>query len=1009
MLRKLLFWGLIFIAHAIVAQNSIYPGKADRLYETGEQLMNQKEYGAARKSFQEFLLNYEQSDFKKGNAEYYQALCALLLYHFDGEKLIEEFIAANPEHPKAISAYYELASFYYQEKNFSKASTYFGKTDFRSLSSDQQMLGRFRWGYSLFNQKKLAEALDQFNYYKVTGGQYGPAGSYYAGFIEFGMGDYDNALTDFKRAAQSTSYATIVPVMIANTYYKQQNYNELLTYISALGDDDISNSDELALLKGEAYFKKADYTNALDGYEEYLEGRERSADRGILFRAGLSAFNLNRKEEALNYLKSSAAKRDSIGYYASYYLGVLYLQQNQKPLALTAFDLVRNFKENPDLVEESTFQYAKISYDLGFPDQSIKEFEGFLTTYPNSEYGADVKELLSQAYVNANNYNRAIEYIETMPKRNIAIDRAYQKATYLKASELFNKGAYEEAVKFFEKSLAYPIEQNYAADASFWCGETYSIGRKYNQAINHYQRIIGLAGYNDVDVIGKTRYGLGYANFNLKYYDKALFNFKEFVNKVPRNNLNLADGTLRLADCYYVTKSYSEALTNYRKSIQLKTPDEDYARLQAGVISGIERKYQEAINEFDFVIKNYPTSRFIDEAMFQRGQMDFEQGKYAEAASGYSLLITRIKTSSFLPYAHIRRAASYYNLKDYAKTADDYAFVLKQYPTHPATKDIILPLQEALNLANRSSEFDQYFALYKTSNPDSKGVESIEFESAKSLYFNQEYGRAITGLITYIGAYPESGRLSEAKYYLGESYFRTRNFAKAKATYYDLSSDQTFAQASKVIGRIAEIEFREGLYQAAIPQFRKLAQMATTKKDQYNAWSGLMESYYYLAQYDSVNFYAKVILEKGNVNAGAQNKASLYLGKSAMGKGDYESAKDEFINTLNSARDEYGAEAKYLLGEIFYQSKEYKQCYETLVSLNGEFSAYPIWVGKGYLLLADNAIATGDIFQAKATLNSLIEHFPEESIKRLAIDKLKLINDDELKTDQENKKDSIEN
>ncbi|NJN41203.1 MAG: tetratricopeptide repeat protein [Flammeovirgaceae bacterium] len=535
------------------------------------------------------------------------------------------------------------------------------------------------------------------------------------------------------------------------------------------------------------------------------------------------------------------------------------------------------------------------------------------------------------------------------------------------------------------------------------------MGSKYDQAINYYQRIIGLPNFTDLEIISKTRYGLGYAYFNLKQYDRALFNFKEFVNKAPRSNPNISDGTLRLADCYYVTKAYPDALTNYRKAVQFKTSDEDYARLQASVIYGIERRYMEAISELDQIIRNFPQSRVIDEAMFQRGQMDFEQGNYEEAIRGYSRLIASVKSSPFLPYAHIRRAASYYNLKQYDKTADDYAFVIDHYPTHPIAKDIILPLQESLNLAGRSNEFDQYFTQFKTSNPDAKGVESIEFETAKSLHFNQDYIKAIASLTNYLSNYPESGRNSEAMYYLAESYYRIKKFDEAKPIYYELSEDQSFAQLTRVIGRLSEIEFKSGNYQAAISQFVKLSGLASTKKDQYNAWAGLMESYYLLAQYDSVVHYAAIILEKGNINAGAQNKASLYLGKAAMAKGDYELAKDEFLNTLNSARDENGAEAKYLLGEILFLTKQYKQCYEVLVSLNTEFSAYPNWVGKGYLLLADYALETGDVFQAKATLNSLIEHFPEEYIRNIAKEKLQRIESEELKKNEEIKKDSIEN
>jgi len=170
-----------------------------------------------------------------------------------------------------------------------------------------------------------------------------------------------------------------------------------------------------------------------------------------------------------------------------------------------------------------------------------------------------------------------------------------------------------------------------------------------------------------------------------------------------------------------------------------------------------------------------------------------------------------------------------------------------------------------------------------------------------------------------------------------------------------------------------------------------------------------MESHYLLAQYDSVTAYAKIILEKGNVNAGAQNKASLYLGKAAMAKGDNDLAQDEFLNTLNSARDEYGAEAKYLLAEIQYFSKQYKQCYETLVSLNSDFAAYPEWVGKSFLLLADNYLAMGDTFQAKGTLNSLIDNFPQQDVKTIAREKLNKITDAEVLKQKQLKADSVDN
>jgi TolA-binding protein len=381
--------------------------------------------------------------------------------------------------------------------------------------------------------------------------------------------------------------------------------------------------------------------------------------------------------------------------------------------------------------------------------------------------------------------------------------------------------------------------------------------------------------------------------------------------------------------------------------------------------------------------------------MFQLAQLDFEQGKYANAVAGYTRVLETTKTSPFVPYAHMRRAAANYNLKEYGKTADDYIAVIQAYPSHHTANDALIPLQEALGLAGRGTEFDRYLNAFKQANPEARGIESVEFETAKNLYFNQEYGRAIARLTTFETSYPASAKLTEARFYRAESYYRLKDFGKALAQYQQISTDDAFPMINKVVGRIAELQFASGDFASAVSGFMRLSAMATTKKDQYAAWSGLMESHHLLAQYDSSDRYARLIIEKGNINPGAGNKASLYLGKNAMSRGDYVTAKDEFLNTLNTARDEYGAEAKYLLAEIFYLNGEHKQAYETLVSLNSDFQAYTDWVGKSFLLMADNSMAMGDNFQARYTLQSLIDNFPLQEVKDRAAEKLRRLDEQE--------------
>lgn len=981
----------------VCAQATLSQSKSDTYFQSGIDKMEHHQFGAAMDDFEQFLLTRPTNDPRVMEAEYFRAYCAVTLLHSDGEKLLSQFVADNPKHPRSVSAYFDLATFFYDEKNYAKASYYFTKVNFPSLSEEQRTVGRFKWGYALFSQRNLLGALDQFNTVKSLGGQYGPASSYYAGFIELSVGDFDNARTDFQRAEKSPSYATIVPPLIATTYLRQGKDNELIAYVEPLLNREDIPTDELSLLIAEAWFRKGEYARALPQYESYIEGHE-NAGRSVYTRAGYAAWLSSNDVLALNYLKRAASDADSVGMYASYLLGTVYLKRGEKPLALTAFETSKQFKKDPRLAEESLFLSAKINYDLGRSDLAIREFESVLGLYPQSTHTQEIKELLAQAYVNANNYNKAIAYIESLPHRTPAVDRAYQKATYLKGTEFYNKEDFPQAAASFKKSLEFRMDSRLTAEASFWLGETYAVGKRYEEAVPHYEEALSQPGLSN-ELILAIRYGLGYAQYNMQRYDKALVSFKDYVSRAS-GEANYADGVLRLADCQYVLKSYGEALSSYRKVIQLKSVDSEYAHLQSGLILAIQHQFSEAKSELGGVARN-TASRYMEEALYQLGQIELEQGNYPSAIHQFTTLINTSKTTRYVPFAYSRRAAANYNLKNYGQTADDYIAVVEKFPSHPVVQDVLLPLQEALRLSGRVDEFDKHLAQFKQANPDAKGIESVEFESAKSHYFNQQYPKAIEALSAFVRNYPESSQASEARYYQAESYYRLKDYPKSLDGHQEVAKDVAFPLMSKVVGRIAELEFKLQHYELAVTAFHRLRAIATNKKDEHAALNGLMESYFLLAEYDSADRYARSLQQLAGVSPTVQSKSSLYLGKSAKARGDYDTAKDEFLTTINGAQDENGAEAKYLLAEVFYLTGDHTMCYETVIALNRDFSAYEDWVGKSFLLLADNYVATNEIFQAKGTLRSLIENFPRQDVRDLAKERLKGIEEKERKKEAE--------
>jgi TolA-binding protein len=1004
-----LFFLLPFLP--VEAQDQLSRNRSDELYRKGLELIQHRNYGAARKVMEDFLAIAELTDIRRTEATYQLAFCALQLGHADAEKRMQDFIDRYPAHPRAQLAFFELGNFFYQEKNYKKAILYYSKTALDALTRDEQAELRFRWGYSLFAEKKLSEALVQFNYVKVQSGAYAVAASYYAGFIAYTQGNYEAALPDLRRAEAQSSYAQAVPVLIAGCYYHMRQFDELLSYYQKIQgqSSSIQSFADISAMAADALYFKKDYSSAVTAYESYLKSAAGKASPATLFRAGHAHYLTGQDNRAVELLRTSAVASDTVSYYASFYLGIVYVRQGSKSLAKNAFDFARKHPHDLALAEEATFNLCKVTYELGQADEAIRELENFAERFPDSRYYQEVRELLAQAYVNGNNYNKAITYIESLPSRNASVREAYQKATYLKGTELFNKEDYTGAIQYFEKSLADAPRTDYAALAALWCAEALSILKRTEEAMAYYQRVLKWERSAPQDIVERSYYGLGYIYFNNRQYDQALNQFKQFISRANRSLPAFKDALIRLADCYYATRAYNEAITHYNRARQLAPAEDDYLLFQLGVVYGIIRNYAESRNHFNMLLSQYPRSTYREEAIYQRAQFDIEQGNYPAAAEGLSQLIREGSGSRFLPYAYLRRAAVYYNLRQYDRTVADYASILQLFPTHPVARQALPFLQEALNLTGRAQEFDRYLALYKQANPDDRNLESIEFERAKNLYFEQQYAQAVALLQSYIENYPNSVRLGEARFYLAESFYRQQQYDRALPLYQDLQRNPSPELSLRVAQRIAEVYFRQGKYEQAIPAYRQLERMATSKRELYIAWSGLMESFYYTGQYDSVTTYAQHIIQRGNINAGAVNKATLFMGKAAMARGDFDTAKDEFLATLNTARDEYGAEAKYRLGEIFYQTGQHRQCYETLISLNTDFAAYEDWVGRSYLLLADNFLAMNDAFNAKATLQSLIDRFPLAHIREEARKKLQDITRAEQQEKQRLSRDTTDN
>ena len=998
-LVSLCFILLTFVSQtSILAQSTLNYTDASIHFRNGQEHFESKNYEAARAEFNLFL-DYDKTLLEKedGNkvwAEYYVVMCSLYLGYSETELLANRFVRNYPEHPVAGNLYKEIGNYFFEQGDYARAVDYLKK----SSKSDED--AQYRLAISYFSLQNYTEALIIFDGLKDGTNENAMASSYYAGIINFRAGRYKEATPDFKKAEKSAEYRSEISGWLAHSYYRQGKFAEMLAYTEPLLREKNSGRklEDVALLTAEVYFQQANYEKAASYYTIYKNYKSQVMLPAVAYRYGYSLYKTDQFAPAAEQLKNVAAVRDTLGQYASFILGVCYLKANNPNYALGAFDQARKNNYNKSVTEDADFNHAKVLLDLNRGNEAIKALEEFLRKYSSTKYEDEANELVSEAYLASNNYQAALAYIEGLPRRSTRTNTAYQRIAYNQGVKMYNDERYIDAIPYFDKSLATPVNAETKYSANFWKAEALSADKKYNEAIPMYQSIIASVDNttpNLYELQSKSRYSLAYSYYNTKDYDKANKLFREYADrmKASGDSQSYQDAIIRLGDTYFAAKSYDAALKYYDQAIAGKGADLDYANYQKGLVMILKGNDAGARAAFQKVQSDFPQSLYVDNAIYQDANVDFTAGRYIPAITGFTKLINDKPQSSLVPASLLKRAVAFQNTTNHEGAIADYKNILKNHSTEPQSKDALAGIQDELNEVGRPEEFTQILNDYQRANPLDNSVVGMEYESAKALFYSEKYDKATLALTEYVRKNPISIESYEAKYLIAEAYFKLGNKQEALNWYYIVIKDRKYKALTKAISRAAEIEYAAGNFKGAITNYRNLLVSASDKKDQQTALIALMESYYQTTKTDSTLYFAREVSNSSNVVLGAKSKATLYMGKIYMAKNDYPKAIESFNQTIALAKDDFGAEAQYLISQMLYNQKKYKESSEMIMAkFRNEFSdAADKIVGKAYLLLSDNFVGLDNFFQAKATLNSLIENIADKDIVAEAKTKLKAI------------------
>ena len=982
----------------LIAQEHLINKTDQKLLILADEQFRQGHYRLALQTARDYLHHKDgnslfETEDDREQARFIQILSKLKLNSPGAEDTAVQFIehTANPALKQRAS--FALAQYFFRTDQLAAAIPYYENASISNLGNEEIADSRFELAYAYFNSRQFDKAAPLFASIKEVQGKYYAAGNYYFGLLAYNEGRYQEALTSFNRIANEPEYKNIVPYYVAEIYYFMGDRPRALEEATALirRPEKLYYDLELHLLAAQVLFEERRYGEALPFFEHYYQNTAQIR-KEELYEMAYSYYRVNEWKNAIEKFKLLSSSQDSLGQTAMYLLGDCYLKIGDKKSARNAFGLCSELPFNQEQQEASLLLYGKISYDIGFHDAAIQSFKTLLAVFPSSEHADEAKTLLADLYLRTRDYRSAWNLIRDVSQNTSGYWSVRQKTTYSYAIEQMRSGNLPFADSLLSISLSRPVDNNYKAAAQYWKADIALRQDKPEQALPLLKDFVANAGSQVLRIapqatMANAYLNLGYAAMETGAYADAQSWFSTARQAAPETTPIAANATVREADAAFMQKKYREALVLYDRIIAANTSESDHARLQKSILLGVQGKTSEKIALLRQLVQN-TSSPVVHQARFELANTYVEEEKYQDAITTLKPLAESPDARLFTVPALLRIGFAYQGLGNSNRAIETYRKVVTDYP---GAEERSIALEALKNLYIEVNQPQAYVKLLQEQDLPAPGTEALDstyYAAAEAQIAAGRWDKARTALNDYIDRNPNGAFSTRAHYYLGEALYQLKDQQAALSAYDKVLALPWNEFSETAARRAAEMAFKASDFSRAIAYYQSLRVHAMSGENLQLAYSGLMRSSFRLSQFEAAAAYADTIMSLPEVDPGIRQEVQLMKAKALYEQGKNAEALSEFESLKTSRNELVAAESGYLIAEILLKQNRLKEAEKAAADNIRIAAGNEYWAVKSYLLIADILVRQKDLFNARATLQSLVRNTKDPSLKKEAASRL---------------------
>ena len=985
---------LVVGSHMASGQRSYQFDAPNRLFVEGKELFSLKNYSGCIDKLEAYKQHSTDADLIQ-EADYMLVYSAYEQGRPNAVELLKDYLDVYPASRHADEVNFLIGSAHFGQGEYQKAIFWFNESNIDMLSPEQQEAYCFRLAYSLLQIGDMEKARGYFARIEQIGTKYREASTYYVAYIDYATGKYNNALVEFTRLKDLPDYKERSLYYITQIYFIQNKYEKVISEGKELlaSYPDSENNSEVYRIMGNAYYHLGNEDQAINMLSKYVSSTD-SPLRGDLYILGVCYYNKGNYSSAVNALGRTVRENDALSQNAYLYLGQSYLKLKDKNNARMAFEAAATSSFDKQVKEAAMYNYALLIHETAFTGfgESVTIFEDFLNDFPNSKYADKVNDYLVEVYLTTKNYQAALNSIDKIKHPSTKILEAKQDILFQLGTQAFTNMELDKAVDLFSRAIslgAYNLESR--NDAYFWRGESYYRQGEYNKAISDYRTYLNNTRQRNTDMYALAHYNLGYSYFKLKEYGEALNRFRQYVNlESNQQTPAYADAYNRIGDCLFHNRQFDMAEENYPRAAQLQPSAGDYSVYQKGFLLGLQKDYKGKISVMDRLIREFPESQYVDDALFEKGRSYVLLDNNQAAAASFEQLMRDFPQSSLARKAGVQLGLIYFNDNQPEKAADAYKSVISNYPGSEEAKVALQDLKSVYIELNDINSFAAYAnSLGGNVRFEVSEQDSLTYLAAEKLFMRGDNEGARRSLTNYLQTFPQGAFSSNANFYLASIAFAKKDLEEAKRLFSLVleSGDTKFREESWA--RKAEIEYLDKDYAAAMESFKHLQAVAENPENKEAAKLGLMRCAELIGQPQEALLAANDLLKEPKLSPEIMSEARYVRAKAYISLKQENKALADLKEISKDTRTIHGAEAKYLLAQLYYDNKDDKNAETVLMNFIENGTPHQYWLARGFILLADIYIRQGDDFQARQYLTSLQNNYKgDDEIAAMIEDRL---------------------